>query len=279
MRSYFLVASVLFLSALLGGCGESDANKANKQAINNNSSEISLRMAHSSEAAGDFPSAEHYYRQAMNKDSGIEPYMELADFYAHHRGERQSLAVLSEALEIEPGNTDILRKIANAQINTGAPAEALKTIDKALAIKSNDALLYNTKGVALDMLGRYTHARNAYSTALDLDPANAMLYNANLGMSYIKSGTYAKAVSLLQPIAEMPDATPQIRQNLALAYGLEGDTDNAMKYGLKDLPEKDMQENLKFYSLAAKSNSGAPADLSPKPAKLPDSVLNIPPIP
>lgn len=262
-------AFVIVLAASLAGCGESDAVKANKKAMNANSSEITLRLAHTSEAAGDFPAAEQYYRQSANKDRSIGTRIELAEFYKRHHGERQAMAVLDEAQKIDPLNTNVMRAIANIKIDMGSPAEALKILDRALKITSNDALLYNSKGVALDMLGKYTHARNSYSTAISLDSDDAMIFNANFGMSYIMNGYYSKAIELLLPLARSPDCTPQIRQNLALAYGLKGDNENALKYAQKDLPGKEAMENVKFYNMLA--NKGG--------VKKPAAIINIPPIP
>ena len=265
-HSYIIVIA---LAISLTGCGESDAVKANKKAMDTNSLEISLRLAHTSESAGDFPAAERYFKQATTKDKNIASRIELAEFYKRHHGARQALAVLTEAQKMEPNNTQVMRAIANVHIDLNSPAEALKIIDGALKITGNDALLYNSKGVALDMLGRYTHARNAYSTALSLDPDDAMLFDANLGMSYIMSGYYSKAIDLLLPLARSPDSTPQIRQNLALAYGLKGDNENALKYARRDLSGKEAEENVKFYNMLAIKGG----------VKKPDAIINIPAIP
>lgn len=271
MRYLPLILILSLATTSLSGCnvGESDAAKANAKAMHESSSEISLRLAHASEAGDDFPAAEHYFKEAVSKDSGLTPRLELASFYRRHHGDRFALAVLAEAQKNHPDNTDIMRETANVDIDMGKPQEALDLLDKALKITSNDPLLYNSKGVALDMLGRYTYARNAYSTAISLDQENEMLYSANYAMSYILSKNYSKAIEMLLPLAQSPDSTPQIRQNLALAYGLKGDNENALHYAMKDLPAKQAQENVRFYNMLAKKGG----------VKSPSAVLSIPPIP
>ncbi|HEU5046856.1 MAG TPA: tetratricopeptide repeat protein [Rickettsiales bacterium] len=276
---YLSLLLVLSLAATsLTGCnvGESEAAKANAKAMRENSSEISLKLAHASEAGGDFPSAEHYFKEAFSKDRSVKTRLELADFYRRHHGEHLALPLLKEAQKDYPDNTDVMREIANIYIGMGKPKDALDMLDQALETTSNDALLYNSKGVALDMLGRYTHARNAYSTALSLDPGNEMLFSANYAMSYILGRNYEKAIEILLPLARSPDSTPQVRQNLALAYGLKGDNDNALTYALKDLPPKQAQENVRFYNMLAKKGGVKNREAAIPPAS---TILSIPPIP
>lgn len=268
---YLPLICALLITTSLAGCGEDEAKSEHLKAMESGKTEISLKLAHASEAAGDFASAERYYKQAITKNSDVEPRLELADFYRRHRGERQAMDVLNEARKLYPDNTDVMRVTANVDINMGKPEQAVTLIDEALKKTSNDPLLYNTKGVALDMLGKYTQARNAYATAIELDPDDIMIFDANLAMSYITTGMYTKAINLLLPLAMEPDATPQIRQNLALAYGLKGDNANALRWAKKDLSEKDAEENVKFYNMLAK-RGGVKSEPS-------DTVRAIPPIP
>lgn len=266
---------VAIIATALTACGEGEATKANKKAVDANNTDISLKLAHASESAGDFPSAENLYKQAAAK-GGVPATIELAQFYDRHHGERLALTAYQDALRLDPKNTDIMRGVANTQIKLGNPNDAIKTIDDALAIKVNDALLYNSKGVALDMLGRYTHARNAYSTAIELDPGTTMIVDANLAMSYISTGNYNRAIALLRPLAEQPDASPQVRQNLSLAYGLNGNNELALKYAEKDMPPGDAEENAKFYKRITDQQR---TSALPPIKTVPDKVTDIPPIP
>lgn len=264
------------LSAYLTGCGEEQAAHEHAKAVNANNSDISLKLALASEDAGDFPEAEKLYKQAASKD-GEAGYIALAGFYDRHHGERLALTAYNSALALSPKNITIMRGIANTYIKLGQPSDALKTIDDALAIKSNEPLLYNSKGVALDMLGRYQHARNAYATAIELDPNLTMIVDANLGMSYISTGSYSKAITLLRPLADQPDATAAVRQNLSLAYGLSGNSESARHYAEKDMSTADAEDNTKFYKMIVSKQR--PASSIPPIKTVPDKVTDIPPIP
>ena len=59
---HLLLILLLISPVVLSGCTESEANKAHKKAIGSDSSEINLKLAYASESAGDFPSAERFYR-------------------------------------------------------------------------------------------------------------------------------------------------------------------------------------------------------------------------
>lgn len=264
-----IAAALLFLT--LAGCGESESTKANKKAVEADRSDISLRLAYAAESGGDLASAEHYFQQAATPGAGLKPRLELAEFYRRHKGGRQAMAVLNAAAKEYPHNAQIMRAMANVDIDMGSPGQALKTLNDAIEENSGDPLLYNSKGVALDMLGKYTEARIAYNKAIMLDPENIMTFKANLAMSYITTQDYAKAISILQPLADAPDATPQLRQNLALAYGLKGDNKRALYYARKDLSDKQAEENIKFYNMLSEKG-GVKA--------IPPATVNaLPPIP
>jgi Flp pilus assembly protein TadD len=51
------------------------------------------------------------------------------------------------------------------------------------------------------------------------------------------------------PIARAPSATPRLRQNLALIYGLKGDLNAARALSRVDLDAKSTDENLKFFAM------------------------------
>ncbi len=54
---------------------------------------------------------------------------------------------------------------------------------------------------------------------------------------------------MLERAAQDPAATPRIRQNLALAYGLAGQRDAAERMAGLDLDEAAVANNLSYYDL------------------------------
>jgi Flp pilus assembly protein TadD len=74
--------------------------------------------------------------------------------------------------------------------------------------------------------GHHTAAQDAYRLALGAAPA-FMAAQVNLGLSLALSGNADEAVRQLRPLAAAPDATPLVRQDLALALTLNGRKDEA----------------------------------------------------
>jgi len=255
MRLFLIFPILLGLTLAVSSCGESTTfGKSDKNTPISAREEGLLRIAHATESSGDFAASERLYKQAVSlSGNNVETRIELAEFYKRQHADKWAIAPLKEAVALQPHNMEILRNLANTYINMGSPQKALELLDKAITEHGKDALLYNSKGVALDMQGRYAEAQQAYRMALEINPDDAVTFDANLSMSYILDGAYDKAIALLLPLLNSPEANSTIRQNLALAYGLNGESDKALKFGLKDLSAKEAEDNLKFYRMVAKT--------------------------
>lgn len=265
------IASCL-IATMLSGCGEDAATKEHKKEALTGRQEIGLRLAHATEAGGDLAGAEKIYLKVADQmPQAAAPRIELAQFYKRHHEERKAIESLKTGLELEPGNTDIKRELANTYIAAGESKKALTLLDDAIAANPKDFLLHNSRGVALDQLGKYEEARQSYRKASDLNPAGATTYKVNISMSYILSGDYGKAIALLRPMADASDAPPIVRQNLALAYGLNGDSEKALQMTSQDLSATDAAENVRFYRMLARKHgtgAGKKAGVSAVPASV-----------
>lgn len=243
------------VAAMLAGCNSFTLENEKKSAHNDELSsrqEVKLHMAHASEESGDYAGAEALFQQVVSQaPNALQPRIELAEFYRRHHEDAKAVESLKTALKMQPVNTDIARNLANTYINAGEPEMAIPVLEQAIAINPKDPLLYNSKGVALDQMGNYSEAQNSYKTAYDIDPVGGTTYKVNISMSYILSGKYDKAIELLRPMLDAPESPPIVRQNLALAYGLKGESETALKLGLQDLSTSEAEENLKFYRMLA----------------------------
>jgi Flp pilus assembly protein TadD len=63
------------------------------------------------------------------------------------------------------------------------------------------------------------------------------------------SGNFNGAIAVLRPAAAGPNATPRTRQNLALALGLAGRTEEAEEIARMDLDEQSVRSNLAYYAV------------------------------
>jgi Flp pilus assembly protein TadD len=274
-----LIFRLIFISGFilaLSGCGDPlSVEKSAKNASLTGRQEVKLRLAHATEESGDYAQAQKLFQQVVDQAPEIVgPHLELADFYRRHHEDAKAIESMNAALKLEPENTQIDRSLANIYIGMNEPEKAITKLDDALAINARDPLLYNSKGVALDQMGDYAQAQQCYKTAYSLDASGGATYKINISMSYILSGRYDKAIALLRPMLDAPDAPPIVRQNLALAYGLKGESETALQLGLQDLSDSEAQENLRFYRmLAQRHHAHSDKQIGSAPSVVPSSVV------
>jgi len=244
-RSVSAGVLVLMLAAGLSGCTDPQQGGSGAPA-SNVSPETVMRLADTTRQSGDLAQAAGLYQRAAQMDpKNPKPIAELASVYAQMQMPRDSAQAWMAVLALDPKNTVAMRGLANAQLQTGDSAGAIKNLQAAQAIQPdwrND----NSLGVAYDMRGDHVAAVKAYKDGLAIDPGNLQLTN-NMGLSLALSGDYAQALPLLETSAHDPRSTPRMRQNLALAYGLSGDDKKAAEVAKQDLDPAGVQENLGYY--------------------------------
>jgi Flp pilus assembly protein TadD len=65
-------------------------------------------------------------------------------------------------------------------------------------------------------------------------------------LSLAITGQFPEAIALITPLARSASATPRTRENMALIYGLMGDSDRAASISRIDLDEGTTRANLAF---------------------------------
>src|SRR5206468_8194127 len=119
------------------------------------------------------------------------------------------------------------RGLASALIGMGQPTLAEEQIALVLQADSSDYRALNVLGVALDMQGRHAEAQANYRRALELAP-EYLPTRSNFGLSLAITGSSQEAIALLAPVATARGSDARIRQNLAFAYAMAGDFENAL---------------------------------------------------
>ena len=118
-----------------------------------------------------------------------------------------------------------------------------------------DWRILSVQGTALDRLGRHDEARRYYANALKIKPDEPSVLS-NLGMSYVLSKQLAKAEETLRRAYGSARADTRIRQNLALAVGLQGRFAEAESIVNAGLPAEEAAANVAYLKqmLARKDN-------------------------
>ncbi len=228
-----------------------------------------LDRARAARASGEFEAATRLYREAVTSAQGVDNsarvLVELGDLLARMNQPTDAYTALTSALTsaLDKAQDPAIREAAFAGIGQlyqrlRRYSESVAFYDKALGINPQNARALIGRGVALDMSGLHDQAQASYMAALAVEPGDTRAQN-NLALSYAFAGQFNKAVEILHPMATSPGSTPQLRQNLALVYGLMGNGELAGSILRRDLDEATVRTNLRNYEILRRMPNPAEA--------------------
>jgi Flp pilus assembly protein TadD len=150
------------------------------------------------------------------------------------------------ALAINPASQVAALGLGRLQLSRGNAADAELSFSKLLARTPDDRIVLNDLGVALDLQGKHSAAQVIYAKLLNLN-TNDRAAAVNMALSLSLSGQASRSVAMLRGPGSRPDAIPRVRQDLAVALALSGDTGEAEKLLLTDLSLSDAAAALAGY--------------------------------
>ena len=207
-----------------------------------------VRVADSMRDAGDVAGAIPFYRRAHQLDTlQATPLIRLALALHTVRAYAEASRTWRNALALDPDNADALRGYGYSLIALNKPQLAIDQLRTSNEIEE-DVRSYNGLGVAYDMIGDARGAQVHYRMGLQLAPDNMTLLN-NLGLSLALSGDFPESIDLLLRVVASAVVTARHRQNLALAYGLSGQIEQAAAVARQDLDEEAVANNLAYYAI------------------------------
>jgi Flp pilus assembly protein TadD len=192
-----------------------------------------------------------YERNPKDREAGLN-YANLLRMTGRNE---QALAVMQQVAINHPTDREVLGAYGKAQAAAGQLEQALATIGRAQTPDRPDWKLKSAEGAILDQLGRSAEARLRYREALDLSP-NEPSVLSNLGMSYLLTKDLKTAETYLRSAASQPGADSSVRQNLALAVGLQGRFQEAEAIAREELNAEQAEANV-AYLRAMLSQKGA----------------------
>jgi Flp pilus assembly protein TadD len=157
----------------------------------------------------------------------------------------QATAVLEQASLANPGNKQLLAAYGRALADNGNFQQAFDVLSRAHSPDNPDWRILSVQGTALDQLGKHTEARGYYASALRIAPDEPSVLS-NLGMSYVLSRDLPKAEETLRKAQATGRADARVRQNLALAVGLQGRFAEAETIARADLPADEAAANVAY---------------------------------
>ncbi len=244
--------ALALLAAVAAGCARSDPNTESSRPLNPGdgaSYGALIRVADATRQAGDLPGALSLYRRAaVANPSDAEPHVRIGQTLTDMRAYNEAIASYQWALQLDPRNADAMRGWGHALIGLDQLAMAGTQYEAALGYNPNDYRTMNGLGVIKDMQGDHSSAQAYYRRGLAIEPNSLALQN-NLGLSLALSGNYAESIRILRVLAVNPGSTSRNRLNLALAYGLASQPDEAARASRNDLDALSIQRNLEYSAL------------------------------
>ena len=103
--------------------------------------------------------------------------------------------------------------------------------------------------MTLHMLGQHVQAQESYRVVLAKVPGDVAARN-DLALSLALTGQFGEAEDIMASMVRSSTATPRLRQNLALIYGLAGDAAHAGALSRVDLDTITTAGTMRFFELA-----------------------------
>src|SRR3989440_3723775 len=157
----------------------------------------------------------------------------------------QAVAVLEQATIANPGNKALLAGYGRALADNGNFQQAFDVLSRAHTPDDPDWRILSVQGAALDQMGKHQEARGYYASALRIAPDEPSVLS-NLGLSYVLSRELPPAEETLRKAQATGRADTRVRQNLALAVGLQGRFAEAETIVKADLPADEAAANVAY---------------------------------
>lgn len=231
---------------LLAGCmAETPTQHADKT---NRLDRSLYQAAESFEDRRDYVTAVSYYRNLYRRDKNdVGAIVGLSRGLRHLQQAREAQAIVLRALKEAPKNQDLRAELGKVQLALGEPLKAVDTLSRVDAeLKGGRWDVVVALAVAHDRIGMYEQAERRYRQAMKLSPENAVVLN-NYALSLAQAERLPEALEILERAAAMPEATPRMRQNLAMLYAMKGDLTMAEQYVRRDLPPDIADQNMSYY--------------------------------
>lgn len=130
------------------------------------------------------------------------------------------------ALAEDSGDPDANNLIANIYLSEGDFPRALYHSNIAIDARRHSAF-FNTRGMILTAIGRYTEAASDLKISVKLDPSNAEAYN-NLSIAYKEIGDYKKSLDSAERAIAIRNDFPEAYVSLGVAHQFQNHLDDAL---------------------------------------------------
>ena len=166
--------------------------------------------------SGDYESAEKHFRKALAVDAGRWKSRNfLGLIYDHQKRRQDAIAEYETEVSLRPKDPGLRNNLGLWYLTNKEYEKAIAEFDQAVQLGGTDPRIYNNLALALDKVGRYQDAWEAFRKTGT--PAKA--YN-NLGVAFLEEGLNERATVCFQKAIELsPAYYQQANENLLKAQG------------------------------------------------------------
>jgi len=232
------VVAVLVTLSLAGGC----ASTKNRTVATHSGVEQAYVAPGSSNARRAVSQWGRSYEKNPQDRRAILGY---ASALRHNGQLKQSMAVLRKGIINHGNDREIASAYGKVLAMNGRFNESLNVIKGAQNPEVPDWRLMSAEAAVYDQMGNHKQARALYSQALKIVPNEPSILN-NLGLSHMLSNELPEAEYNLRKAASLPQADSRVRQNLALALGLQGKFEEAERVALAELDPEQAKANIVY---------------------------------
>jgi tetratricopeptide (TPR) repeat protein len=117
------------------------------------------------------------HRKHVTDPDSVEILLKLARLYGLEENMSRSVDLLGQAVELEPNNHRLYHAMTLAYMSLNRNDQALKTINRAIALDESRDAYYFEKGALLERMGRYEEAIKSMKKALQINPNHSNAHN------------------------------------------------------------------------------------------------------
>jgi Flp pilus assembly protein TadD len=239
---------MLALAALVSGCASNHFVAPQPVAATRvPDTAADLRIAEQALEAGDTELAVSVFQKLLKTDpKSTTAQLGLGDAM-YQTGDLARAGVLYAGVAAAaPDDARAQLGLARVALRERRLDESVARYRKLVATQPENMQAAEGLGAALDLQSKHAEAQAVYRAALQQHPEVEGL-KTDLGLSLILSGKAREGANLLLDIAGLPDAPPQARADLALAYGVLGNKEAAKHILVADMPADSAENDLQFY--------------------------------
>ena len=190
--------------------------------------------------------AELHFTTALSKDpKNAEALIGLGRMEILKGNNNAALMRFAKATQLEPSSVPALVGEAQALRFEGKLDAATQKINAAMMIDPENITVLQELAMIYDMTGRENLSAPIYQEIVEKAPDRAASHN-NQGLNYMVRGKYPQAIRAFLQAYELDRNNKMIKNNLASAYLLYGDRENALKIFTSTVGEAAAYNNIGY---------------------------------